>query len=423
MQAVIISDFAEVNGGAAKVAVASARGIAERGIRVTYLHGMPAVDDSLRHPNITPVCLGLTNVWDEQPRKAALQAVWNCEAERRISAILKRFDRGDTVVHFHQWTKALSPSAIRAVGRAGFHHVITMHDYALACPNGAYFNYPNNAPCNLEPMSLACMTTQCDVRGWAHKLVRVARQLSSNAAIGRAGSLLNVVHVTPFSAAIAGAFLPCGIRQRVVGNPIITTRTAAVDVRRNKHFVYLGRFTKEKGAALLACAASEGGYSAAFMGGGYDEGAIRKANPSARVFGWGATPDVDSFFATARCLVFPSLWYECHGLVVAEALSRGIPVIVSRATAARDLIQDGLTGLVVDPRSKSDLLRCLDTLADDALVEAMGRNAYEMYWRNPPSVDSHVDGILRIYQEILRSSLGVTEARLGLRKPSRASSS
>ena len=423
MRVVIITDFAEVNGGAPNVAIASARGIAERGVHVTYLHGMPAVDDSLRHPNITPVCLGLTNVWDEPPLKAALHAVWNFEAERRISAILKHFDRSETVVHFHQWTKALSPSAIRAVGRAGFHHVITMHDYALGCPNGTYFNYAKNAPCDLEPMSLACMTTQCDVRGWAYKLVRVARQLSTNATVGRARSLLSAVHVTPFSAEIAGALLPRGIRQGVVGNPIIATRAAAVEVRRNKHFVYLGRFTKEKGPALLARAALEGGHSAAFMGGGYDAGAIRKANPSALVLDWGSTTDVARFLAMARCLVLPSLWYECHGLVVPEALSRGIPAIVSRMTGARDIIQDGLNGLLVDPRDKSDLLRCLNTLADDALVEAMGKNAYEMYWRNPPSIGSHVDSILRIYQEILTSSLGVTEADLGLRKPLRASSS
>jgi glycosyltransferase involved in cell wall biosynthesis len=423
MQAVIISDFAEVNGGAAKVAVASARGIAERGIRVTYLHGMPAVDNSLRHPNITPVCLGLTNVWDERPLKAALQAVWNLEAERRISVILKRFDRSDTVVHFHQWTKALSPSAIRAVARAGFHHVITMHDYALGCPNGAYFNYARIAPCNLEPMSLACMTTQCDVRGRAHKLVRVARQLRTNGTIGRARNLLSAIHVTPFSAEIGAALLPRGIRQRTVGNPIITTRAAAVEVRRNKHFVYLGRFTKEKGPALLAGAASEGGYSAAFMGAGYDDGTIRKANPNALVLDWGSTADVARFLAMARCLVFPSLWYETHGLVVSEALSRGVPAIVSRMTGARDLIQDGVNGLVVDPRNKSDLLRCLNVLADDSQAEAMGKNAYELYWRNPPSIDSHVDSILKIYREILTSSPETTEAGLRPRQLSQASSS
>jgi glycosyltransferase involved in cell wall biosynthesis len=423
MHVVIISDFAEVNGGAANVAVASARGIAERGVRVTYLHGMPPVDDSLRHPNITPVWLGLTNVWDERPLKAAVHAVWHFEAERRISVILKRFDRSDTVVHFHQWTKALSPSAIRAVGRAGFHHVITMHDYTLGCPNGAYFNYAKNAPCNLEPMSLACVTTQCDVCGRAHKLVRVARQLATNATVGRSGNLLSAVHVTPFSAEIGSALLPRGIRQRVVGNPIITTKAAAIEACRNKHFVYLGRFTKEKGPALLADAASEGGHSAAFMGAGYDEDTIRKANPSALVLGWGSAADVARFLATARCLVFPSLWYETHGLVVSEALARGIPAIVSRTTGARHLIQDGVNGLLVDPRNKSDLLRCLKILAEDTQAEAMGKNAYELYWRNPPSIESHVDSILKIYRELLTSSPKITEAGLSPCHLSRARSS
>jgi glycosyltransferase involved in cell wall biosynthesis len=125
----------------------------------------------------------------------------------------------------------------------------------------------------------------------------------------------------------------------------------------------------------------------------------------------------------ARCLVFPSLWYETHGLVVSEALARGVPAIVSRMTGARDLIQDGVNGLVVDPRNKSDLLRCLDVLADDSQAEAMGMNAYELYWRNPPSIDSHVDSILKIYREILTSSPETTEAGLRPRQLSQASSS
>jgi glycosyltransferase involved in cell wall biosynthesis len=298
-----------------------------------------------------------------------------------------------------------------------------MHDYALGCPNGAYFNYPKIAPCKLAPMSLACITTQCDVRGRAHKLVRVARQLRTNATVGRAGDLLSAIHVTPFSAEIGGALLPRGVRQRVVGNPIITTRSPPVEVRRNKYFVYLGRFTKEKGPVLLADAASEGGYSAAFMGAGYDDGTIRKANPTALVLGWGSTADVARFLATARCLVLPSLWYETHGLVVSEALSRGVPAIVSRTTGARDLIQDGVNGLLVDPRYKSDLLRCLNVLANDSQAEAMGKNAYELYWRNPPSIESHVDSILKIYRELLTSSPRMTEASLNPRQLSQAGTS
>lgn len=40
MKVVIVSDFADVNGGAAKVAVASARGLVERGTSVTFIHGV-----------------------------------------------------------------------------------------------------------------------------------------------------------------------------------------------------------------------------------------------------------------------------------------------------------------------------------------------------------------------------------------------
>ncbi len=49
----------------------------------------------------------------------------------------------------------------------------------------------------------------------------------------------------------------------------------------------------------------------------------------ARVTGWLSAEDVQRELEHARCLVFPSLWYETYGLVVNEAAARGIPAIVS----------------------------------------------------------------------------------------------
>lgn len=43
------------------------------------------------------------------------------------------------------------------------------------------------------------------------------------------------------------------------------------------------------------------------------------------------TEDIESFFAQTRILLVPSLWHEAFGLVVVEALLRGIPVIASNA--------------------------------------------------------------------------------------------
>src|SRR3546814_7551975 len=92
-----------------------------------------------------------SDVCSSELLKAAVSNIWNRDAVRMLSAVLATVDRRETVVHFHQWTKAFSPSVFAAVADRGIPAVVSMHDYFLACPNGAYFNFPRNAPCSLRP--------------------------------------------------------------------------------------------------------------------------------------------------------------------------------------------------------------------------------------------------------------------------------
>ena len=48
----------------------------------------------------------------------------------------------------------------------------------------------------------------------------------------------------------------------------------------------------------------------------------------------------------------PSIWYETFGLVVLEALSYGVPVIVTKNVGAKDLLQ-GEFGLVIEPTKEA----------------------------------------------------------------------
>lgn len=56
--------------------------------------------------------------------------------------------------------------------------------------------------------------------------------------------------------------------------------------------------------------------------------------------------EIRSLYQNAKCFLFPINWHEPFGLVIAEALSCGCPVIAMAKGAAVELIKDGETGFL-----------------------------------------------------------------------------
>jgi glycosyltransferase involved in cell wall biosynthesis len=128
---------------------------------------------------------------------------------------------------------------------------------------------------------------------------------------------------------------------------------------------------------------------------------IRAMGSPIHCTGWLDPAGVDAVLHQARALIFPSTWYETGGLVVLEALARGIPVLVSRATAPADFVRDGENGFLIDPDDGSGLEARMRALMDDAVAERMGRRAYERYWADPQSLDAHIARLLSVYRTVL----------------------
>jgi glycosyltransferase involved in cell wall biosynthesis len=66
----------------------------------------------------------------------------------------------------------------------------------------------------------------------------------------------------------------------------------------------------------------------------------------ARLVGEVAGPDKDRFLRNAAALLFPIHWREPFGLVMAEALACGTPVIALRNGSVPEVIDDGVTGFI-----------------------------------------------------------------------------
>ena len=172
----IVGDFAEVNGGQAKVAIDSARLLADAGIAVTFFAATGPVSPLLSHDRIEVICLDQHTILSDPNRLRAMRTgLWNRAALRALSAEMARHDPARTILHCHGWAKALSPSVGRALTGGRMPVLYTMHEYFLACPNGGFYDYRRKEICTRRALGLSCLTTNCDLRHASHKAWRVAR--------------------------------------------------------------------------------------------------------------------------------------------------------------------------------------------------------------------------------------------------------
>jgi glycosyltransferase involved in cell wall biosynthesis len=70
--------------------------------------------------------------------------------------------------------------------------------------------------------------------------------------------------------------------------------------------------------------------------------------PAVEFIGEIGDAEKSAFLGNARALLFPIDWPEPFGLVMIEAMACGTPVIAFRHGSVPEIIEDGVTGFIVD---------------------------------------------------------------------------
>jgi glycosyltransferase involved in cell wall biosynthesis len=117
---------------------------------------------------------------------------------------------------------------------------------------------------------------------------------------------------------------------------------------------------------------------------------------------WGQRDDMPSIFARSDIVCLPS-YREGLPKVLLEAGASAKPVVTTDTIGCREVIQNGVNGLIVAPRNPHELANAIKKLLDDAdLRKAMGARGREIV-ENEFSEEKIVEKTLRLYRETMKS--------------------
>lgn len=396
---IIINDFAYINGGAGKVALSTALELANY-YKVYLLTAVEPIADFLKTSSVNVICLGQKDILNDDNRlRAVFQGLWNRKAYKTLVQLLKQLPDHNTVIHYHGWTKSLSPSLLSATSRFNHKVVFTLHDYFLCCPNGGFFNYKKKKICDIKAGSINCLICNCDVRSYPQKVYRYLRHLIQRYYYKKLQSH-SIIYISQLNKSASEPYLSReGITWHYLKNPIDLNRQSVTNIENNDTYLYIGRLSSEKGVDMFCRAINDLGLKGRVLGDGYLLKTLKEKYPKIEFCGWKDGQEKESIIHQAKALIFPSLWYEGAPLTIHEIQSYGIPCIVPDRCAAAETVIDNQTGFIFtigDLQSlKNAILRC-----QSADLRTIQKQILSSFNPSDYSMTTHIRNLIEIYKSL-----------------------
>jgi glycosyltransferase involved in cell wall biosynthesis len=163
------------------------------------------------------------------------------------------------------------------------------------------------------------------------------------------------------------ALAPNAVDHRLFGEKVAALRQPHEGCR----FLYVGRLDPEKGLDVLLEAVRDVPGELVIVGNGTEDEALRRvAPPNVAFTGPLGRNAVVQRYAEADVFVLPSR-SEQWGMVLNEAAAAGLALVATTAAgAAHELVEDGVSGFLVEPDDVEALAGALRRLAEDRELRA-----------------------------------------------------
>lgn len=290
-------------------------------------------------------------------------------------AALRRVVRDERpdVVHSHSWLQySFFPLYHPKKGPA---HVVTMHDYGIACPRKTMQPSARSAQC-AGPGLGKCLTCAPAQYGAVKGTVVAGLHLGSrflNRHADRYIAVSNAVARQSAQVLAAGeeiAVLPTMIPDGLYEVAAATPRPAFLPAD-DGYLIFIGALGPHKGVDVLLQAHRRMRHKLPLVLLGIprpDSPPLDRPNVTVVK----NVPHAEAMAALHRSsiVVVPSVWREPLGRVAVEGMLLGRPVVASNVGGLMDFIEDGVTGVLVSPGDAEALTRALDVLLDNPDLRA-----------------------------------------------------
>jgi glycosyltransferase involved in cell wall biosynthesis len=334
----------------------------------------------------------------------ALRAVWSRRAAAYVRGAAREF-RPD-VVHVHNLFPMLSPSVLR---HRGAPVVVTLHNYRLLCLPAVFLRDGRTCEDCLGKLPWRGVVHRC-YRDSAAGSAALAASLAVHRGAGTFAGVDAFLAVSEFvrEKHVEAGFDPGRIRVK-------PNFVAPMPVRRGagEEFLFLGRLSPEKGLDRLVEVWGDVPARLVVVGDGPERARLAAAAPPNVEFHGSVEPErVAGYLARARALVLPSICYEGAPRTVVEAFAAGVPVVANRSGALPTIVDDGETGVLVDPARPGDWPAAVSRLLDDGASRSMGDAAHRA-WRARYSPERGIADLEAVYRDVSAAPQSPRPARPG----------
>jgi len=334
------------------------------------------------------------------------RAIWSYSSYQKLLRLLYR--ARPNVVHFHNIFLLISPSAYYACKEAGVPVVQTLHNYRLICPAATFYRNGHICEdCLGRTLPWPGIFRGC-WRGSHAQTAVVAAMLTVHHWLKTWQKQVDIyIALTEFA---RRKFIEGGLpAERIVVKPNFVHPDPGMDEKNNNrdYMLFVGRLSPEKGIqTLLRAWQYLKKTPLKIVGSGPLMGEVqvfvREQNlKCVEVLGQCGYKEVLTLMKSARCLVFPSEWYETFGRVVVEAFACGVPVIASRLGAMAEIVEDRRTGLLFEPGNTEELAAKVEwAWSHSEEIEEMGREARRDY-EEKYTAERNYEMLMEIYRRAM----------------------